>query len=117
MKNKIIHIDVNDKKIPLIFNLNVMEEIQEQYGSLEKWGEITQGDGEPMIKDLKAGVMAMINEAIDIENEENGTNETPLSEKQVGRVLSQVGLVEITKKIQEITIASTESGENNGKNE
>ncbi len=117
MKNKIIHIDVKDKKIPLIFNLNVMEEIQEKYGSLEKWSEATQGDAEPMIKNLKAGVMAMINEAIDIENEENGTNETPLSEKQVGRVLSEVGLEEITKKIHEITVASTDSGEDNGKNE
>ncbi len=117
MKNKIIHIEIDDKKIPLIFNLNVMEEIQEQYGSLEKWGEVTQGDGEPMIKDLKAGVMAMINEAIDIENEENGLNATPLNEKQVGRLLSQIGLAEITKKIQEITIASTDSGEDNGKNE
>ena len=117
MKDKIIFID-EEQKIPLIFNLNVMEEIQEQYGSLEKWGEITQGNGgEPQVKDLKKGVMAMINEAIDILNEEKGTNETPLNEKQVGRVLSRVGLVEITKKIQEITIASTESGENNGKNE
>ena len=57
-----------------------------------------------------------MNEAIDIENEENGTDEKPLSEKQVGRVLSEVGIQEVTKKIQEITIASTPTGENEGKN-
>ena len=46
MKDKVVYIETDGKKIPLVFNLNVMEEIQEQYGSLEKWGEITQGSGE-----------------------------------------------------------------------
>ena len=117
MKNKVVHIKVKDKEIPLVFNLNVMEEIQEMYGSLEKWGEITQGDGEPKVKDLKAGIMAMINEAIDIENEDNGRNDAPLNEKQVGRIMTEVGIQEIVAKIQEITVASTKSGEEEGKNE
>lgn len=117
MKNKIVYVETEKKKIPLVFNLNVMEEIQEQYGSLEKWGEITQGEGEPMIKDLKAGITAMINEGIDILNEENETYDAPLTEKQVGRIMSEVGIQEIVKKIQEITIASTKSGEEEGKNE
>jgi hypothetical protein len=117
MKNKVVYIETEKRNIPLVFNLNVMEEIQEQYGSLEKWGEITQGDGEPKVKDLKAGIMAMINEAIDIENEENGSNETPLTEKQVGRIMTEVGIQEIVNKIREITVASTNSGEDNGKNE
>ena len=94
-----------------------MEEIQEKYGTLGKWGEITTGDGEPKVKDLKAGIMAMMNEAIDIENEENGTDEKPLSEKQVGRIMTEVGIKAIVEKIQEITIASTKSGDNEGKNE
>jgi hypothetical protein len=114
MKNKIVYVETEKKKIPLVFNLNVMEEIQEQYGSLEKWGEITQGDGEPMIKDLKAGITAMINEGIDILNEENETYNAPLTEKQVGRIMSEVGIQEIVRKIQEITIASTKSEEEKG---
>lgn len=117
MKNTIVHIDVENKKIPLVFNLNVMEEIQEQYGSLDKWGELTKGTGEPKIKELRTGIMLMINEAIDIENEEQGKNEPMLTEKQVGRVMSKVGLDVIVKKIQEITIASAKSGDNEGKNE
>jgi hypothetical protein len=117
MKNKIVYIETEKKKIPLVFNLNVMEEIQEQYGSLDKWGEITQGDGEPKIKDLKAGITAMINEGIDILNEENETYDAPLTEKQVGRIMSEVGIQEIVKKIQEITIASTKNGEDEEKNE
>lgn len=117
MKNTIVYVETEKEKIPLVFNLNVMEEIQEQYGSLEKWGEITQGDGEPMIKDLKAGITAMINEGIDILNEENETYNAPLTEKQVGRIMSEVGIQEIVKKIQEITIASTKTDEEQGKNE
>lgn len=117
MKIQIVHIETEKKTIPLIFNLNVMEEIQEKYGSLEKWGEVTRLDGEPNIKDIKAGFMAMVNEAIDIENEENGTNEKPLTEKQIGRLLTEVGLGDAIKKIQEITVASTKSGDDEGKNE
>ena len=46
MKNARVYIETEKKKIPLVFNLNVMEKIQEKYGTLEKWGEITQGNGE-----------------------------------------------------------------------
>lgn len=116
MKNTVVYIETDKRKYPLVFNLNVMEEIQEQYGSLDEWGKITQGNGEPQVKDLKAGIMAMINEAIDIENEENGTNEPMLTAKQVGRMMTEVGIATIVKKIQEITIASTKS-EDEGKNE
>lgn len=116
MKNTVVYIETEKKKYPLVFNLNVMEEIQEQYGSLDKWGEITQGDGEPKVKDLKAGISTMINEGIDIENEENGTNEPMLTLKQVGRIMTEVGLPAIIEKIQEITVASTKT-EGDEKNE
>jgi hypothetical protein len=116
MKNTVVYIETEKKKYPLVLNLNVMEEIQEHYGSLAKWGELTQGDGEPKVKDLKIGVMAMLNEGIDIMNEENGTNETPLNEKQVGRIMTEVTIQGIVQKIQEVTIASSKSGEEDGKN-
>ena len=116
MKNTIVYIETEKRNYPLVFNLNVMEEIQEQYGSLDEWGKVTQGNGEPQVKDLKAGILAMINEAIDIENEENGANAPLLTAKQVGRMMTEVGIETIVKKIQEITIASTKS-EDDGKNE
>ena len=116
MKNTVVYIETKKRKYPLIFNLNVMEEIQEKYGSLDEWGKATQGNGEPKIKDLKNGIMAMINEAIDIENEENGTNEPMLDARQIGRIMTEVGIVAIVEKIQEITTASTKS-EGDGKNE
>lgn len=43
MQEKIKHIKVNEIEYPLVFNLNVMEKIQEKYESVEKWGELTDG--------------------------------------------------------------------------
>ena len=117
MKNTVVYIETEKKKYPIVFNLNVMEEIQEKYGSLDNWGELTKGSKEPKIKELKAGILLMINEAIDIENENNSTDEPMLTEKQVGRIMTEVGIDVITKKIQEITIASTKEEDNKGKNE
>lgn len=115
MRDTIVHIKTEKRDYPLVFNLNVMEEIQEQYGSLDAWGEKTQGEGEPNVKDLKAGVMAMINEGIEIENENNNTNEPLINAKQVGRIMSEVGLTAITTAIQNLTVASvkTEGDEKN----
>lgn len=107
MKNTIVYIETEKRNYPIVFNLNVMEEIQDKYGSLDKWGALTQGDGEPRVKDLKNGILAMINEGIDIENEENGTQNAFLTEKQVGRLMTEVGIVTIVEKIKEITVAST----------
>lgn len=116
MKNTVVYIETEKKKYPLAFNLNVMEEIQEAYGSLDEWGRITQGTGEAKVKDLKVGILAMINEAIDMQNEENNTNEPMLTAKQIGRIMTEVGIEKIVSAIQDITIASTK-GEENGKNE
>ena len=116
MKNTVVYIEANGKNYPLAFNLNVMEEIQEHYGSLDAWGKVTQGDGEPKVKDLKCGVMAMLNEGIDMENESNGKNEPMLNAKQVGRIMTDVGIQKIVSAIQEITVASVRT-EDERKNE
>ena len=113
MKNTVVYIETANKKYPLSFNLNVMEEIQEHYGSLDAWGKVTQGDGEPKVKDLKAGILAMINEGIEIENEDNGTNNPLLTAKQIGRIMTEVGIATIVEKIKEITVASTQSERKN----
>lgn len=109
IKNKIT---VNGKEYPIVFNLNVMEEIQEEYGTLEKWGELTDGE-EPNAKAVIFGVTHMINEGIDIENEENGTDVKPLTYKQVGRLITEAGLEEAAKKMQKAVVESTESAEKN----
>lgn len=119
MQNKLTYIETNGKNYPIVFNINVMEEIQEAYGSVGAWGEIVENaeGGEPKVKDLKIGLMFMINEGIDIENEMTGKNEPMVSAKQVGRIISDVGFDKITEKIKNLTIASTNTGDNEGKNE
>ena len=115
MLNKLEHIG----KYPVTFNINVMEEIQEKYGSISAWGAIVENaeGGEPKVKDLKIGLMAMINEGIDIENEMNGTKNPFVDSKQVGRIISERGFDSITNVIRNLTVASTSTGDNEGKNE
>lgn len=115
---KLAYIETTKRRYPIVFNINVMEEIQEAYGSMSAWGDMVESEnGEPKVKDLKIGLMMMINEGIDIENEEQGKNEPFVTAKQVGRLISEVGFVEIIRKIQEVTINSTDAGENDTKNE
>ena len=114
MKNTIVYLETEKRNYPIVFNLNVMEAIQDQYGTLDRWGELTQGDGEPKVKDLKNGILAMINEGIEIENEDNGTNNPLLTAKQIGRIMTEVGIATIVEKIKEITVASAQGEQKNG---
>ena len=107
-------IEYKEKVYKLVFNLNVMEEIQKEYETLENWGSLTDGSkGEVNAKAVIFGFTAMINEGIDIENEENGTDIKPLTVKQVGRMISDVGLDNATKSLNETVIESTKSEEKN----
>ena len=109
--------EYKNKEYKLVFNLNVMEKIQDEYGSLDAWGKMTDGsNGEPNIKAVKFGFTEMINEAIAIENEENGTDIKPVSNIFVGRMLSEIGLEGMAKKMQETVISSTRNDDEEGKN-
>jgi hypothetical protein len=145
MKEKETMFTVNEKEYKAIFNLNVMQSIQVEYGTFESWGELTDGfvydengerklkldsDGNPIIKkiknkngeevevevyetkevDIKAlifGIKEMINEAIDIDNENNQLNQPLLTEKQVGRLITAMGIEKATSKLNETVIEST----------
>lgn len=97
----------------LVFNLNVMEQIQDEYGSVEKWGELVEASAEPKAKDIKYGFTAMINEGIDIYNENNDENRPFLTEKQVGRIISEIGLAEAARRLNKTVVDSTKSEEKN----
>ncbi len=115
-------IEYNGKEYKMIFNLNVMQEIQDEYETLGKWGALTDGTaldangnqiGEPNIKALVFGFTAMMNEAIDIDNEKNGTNEPFLTRKTVSRMISEIGIENVTKNMNQLVIDSTKSDEKN----
>lgn len=130
------------KKYKIVFNLNVMEAIQKEYGTLDKWGELTDGTeyakrqyeretgsregwddlkakdkakytGEPDAQAVIYGFTQMINEAIDIDNEENGTDNPPMTLKQVGRLITEIGLANATATLNNTVVESTKSDKKN----
>lgn len=114
MKDMYGTLHYKEKDYKVVFNLNVMERIQEEYESIEKWGKMTDGnDGEPNAKAVIFGFTEMINEGIDIENEENGTDINPLTLKQVGRMITEIGLMNATQTLNKTVIDSTKSNEKN----
>ena len=108
-------ITYKDKEYKVVFNLNVMEQIQSEYGTLDKWGNLSDGTtgGEPNAKAVIFGFAAMLNEGIDIDNEENGTDMKPLTLKQVGRMITEIGFDKATKVLNETVVESTQSNEKN----
>ena len=115
MKDVRREIQYNGKVYNIVFNLNVMEGIQAEYGTLDAWGKLTDGsDGEPNAKAIIFGFREMLNEGIDISNEENGTDDKPLTLKQVGRIITGIGLETATQALNSTVIESTESAEKNG---
>ena len=119
MKDKVAYIKTAKRVYPICFNLNVLEDIQEEFGSLSAWGDAVENKEKDSmnIKVLKKGLMLMINEAIDMENENLPSEERKelVNEKQVGRIISEIGFEETTKIIMSISTESTDV-EDNSKN-
>ena len=99
---------------PVVFNLNVMELIQDAYGTVEKWGELTDAKkGEINVKALKFGITAMLNEGVDEYNEEHEDKREFFTEKTVGRIISELGLQQMAETMNNTVIESTKSDEKN----
>ena len=110
MKDKAGKITYKEKEYKVVFNLNVMEAIQDEYGTLEKWSEITSGTAEEVnVKALKFGFTQMLNEGLSIEAEEKGEEYKPLTSTFVGRMLTDIGIEEMTKTLQDTVIESTKT--------
>ena len=107
------NINYNGEQYDVVFNLNVMEKIQEEYGSIEAWGNLTEGE-EPNAKAIKFGFTEMINEGIDIYNEEH--EDAPrkrFTTSQIGRIISNIGLETAANAISNTVVESTKSDEKN----
>nr|DAP17075.1 MAG TPA: tail tube protein [Caudoviricetes sp.] len=117
MINTIKHFKNGNIEYPLAFTMNVIEKIQDKYGSYEKWGDMTdRKDREPNIGALKFGITEMINEGIDIENENLENKREFLTPKQVGRLITEIGIAQMTNKVQETVIESTKDKDEEEKN-
>ena len=115
MLNKINYLETETERYPLVFTLNVMEAIQEKYGSIEAWSNLIQRDGEPDIKALKFFITEAINEGLEIEAERNGEKPKVITAKKAGRILTEIGLSGAANKIM-ATISDSVEMDEVGKN-
>lgn len=116
MKKNEIFIEYKGQKYNIVFDINVIEALQIKYGSFNKWSELiqpTKKDAECNIEALKFGFCEAINEGIDIANEDREEKLLPLTLKQVGRIITDIGLGQVNTKIQEAVIEGAKSEEKN----
>ena len=143
MLNKINYLETETERYPLVFTLNVMEAIQEKYGTIDAWSSLIQREGEPDIKALKFFMTEAINEGIEIENgsqraapggrcrradEQEKTQSIasgsgqddnvfdrevrrkPVTSKEVGRILTEIGISGTANKIMATITDSVNDG-------
>ena len=106
----------NGKNYKIVFNLNVLEAIQEKYGSVEAWGDLTDGkrkdengkkiEGEIDLSALIFGFTEALNEGIDIDNETRSEKEPFLTRKQVARMITAIGQETATEELNDLVIDS-----------
>lgn len=114
MQDVIKTFTVDGKEYPIVFNLNVMQAIQEEYGTITEWGKLTDAeDDEPNAKAVIFGIREMINEGLDIRAEETGEEYKPLTLKQVGRLITALGLSGAAQTMNETVVESTKSTKKN----
>ena len=117
-------LEYKGKEYKIAFDFNVMQDLQEEYGTFNNWIEAAYGKetGEPSIKALAFVVMSMVNNGIDEANEEKGVEtEKPITIKTANRMLSEFiknsgGLSGVVEKIDGLMTKSLQGGENS-KNE
>ncbi len=99
MIDKITYLETDSEKFPLAFTLNVMESIQNEYGTLSNWSELIRNQKEPNIKALKFFITEAINEGIDIENEKSNEKRAPITSSKAGRIVTEIGLKKVANTI------------------
>lgn len=104
--DQVKYLELGERKIPALFDLNVVAELQEKYGSLTDWNNACFPQGkEPRLKPLICAYTLAINEGYEITNQP-----TRLSEKEVGRILTELTLSKAAAKMQQMVVDSTKSG-------
>ncbi|MEE3440294.1 hypothetical protein, partial [Ruminococcus sp.] len=88
-----------------------MATLQKKYGSIQAWADVVEPkpkkNGERIEPDLDALIFFFteaFNEGIEVENEEKNINRQLLTSRQVGRLVTKLGLEEANKKLKEAVI-------------
>lgn len=118
MENSMKYLETSKDKFPFTYTLNVMEAIQEKYGSLQKWSDLIESKTtpEPDVKALIFFFTEAINEGIEIENEEKGENRALVTSKQVGRIITEIGILDAGKKLKNAVIDASKVPDDNNEN-
>ena len=115
MIDKITYLETDTEKFPLAFTLNVMEALQEEYGTLSEWSELIRNQKEPNIKALKFFITEAINEGIDIENEKSSEKRVSITSSKAGRIITEIGLKKVANTITKMITESMPHDENSKK--
>ena len=99
MIDKITYLETDSEKFPLAFTLNVMEALQDEYGTLSEWSELIRNQKEPNIKALKFFITEAINEGIEIENEKSSEKRVPITSSKACRIITEIGLKKVANTI------------------
>jgi len=121
MLEKQEYLEVGEEKYPLAVTLNVIETMQNKYGTITKWKKLMLGfieekkidkkgneviewkeNDELSAKDLKFFVMESINEGIDIENEKRNEKTSRYNTSSTSR--NHRGLIDISRHYHRICI-------------
>ena len=78
IKDGRLPIEFNGREYHLLFSLNVIDEMQDKFGSFDKLNEVLSG--KDSIKNIRWLLTLLINEGA-------GEGEEPLTEKQVGHMI------------------------------
>jgi len=99
---------------PILYDINVLEALQQKFGGLSAWSEtLSPEDGEPPFSAVIDTVEILIAEGIDAKADEGETITMP-SRKQIGRLISRVGLAKVLEVIKNAAISA--AGEDSQKN-
>lgn len=112
MGNDIRYLKTKNETFPFTYSLNVMEAIQNEFGSLNEWSDMVEPkDGsEPKIKALLFFFKEAINEGIDIENENSDQPRKFVNERKVGRIITELGVKTVLEQLKGTVI---DAGSNN----
>lgn len=125
MLEKLTYIEIGNKKYPIKCDLNVLESIQDQYGSLSFFERELSGfrvvgkdenekkiyeKVEPSMKAVKIAFNLMLNEGLEIENQlyEKG-NRVPLSEEETGSLAFDINIFFLANELHREYIRCFES--------
>lgn len=117
-------LEYKGKEYKIVFDFNVMQDLQEEYGTFNNWVDKAYGkkSNEPSVKALAFAIMSMVNNAIDEANEDRKPEEQEpyITARVANRMLTEFakgkGLSKIVKKIDDLMSESLQGGENS-KNE